>query len=88
MSYVDGVTNQPTCEPAAEADAEDLPCCKCGTDRRSKFTVVDRDYTFMGMLYLLWGGTSVPSKVSFRCVKCGATFEATTVRRICREHTT
>jgi hypothetical protein len=84
------VDNQPTPEPAAQPDDDDdeLPRCKCGTDRHSKFSVIDRDYTFLGMLYLLWGGTSVPSKVSFRCVKCGSMFESSTAPRICREHTT
>lgn len=67
-------------------DEEDLPQCKCGTNRLSKFSVVNRDYTFFGLLYLLWGGTSVPSKVSFRCVKCGALFESTTSPSVCREN--
>ncbi len=72
----------------ADDDDEDLPRCKCGTDRRSKFSVVNRDYTFFGTLYLLWGGTSVPSKVTFRCVKCGDVIESTTSQRICRKYTT
>ncbi len=84
------MTTQPT--PAAtntsEDDDEVLPHCKCGTDRRSKFSVVDREYTFLGTLYLLWGGTAIPTKVSFRCVKCGAMFDSSTSPRICREYTT
>ncbi len=79
-------TSDPTVPP--EDDAEDVPRCKCGTDRLSKFSVVDREYTFLGTLYALWGGTSVPSKVSFRCVKCGAKFESTSTRQICRDYTT
>jgi hypothetical protein len=74
--------------PAPSADPEDPPRCKCGTDRQSKFSVADRDYTFLGTLYLLWGGTSVPSRVSFRCVKCGALFETTTAPSVCRLYTT
>jgi hypothetical protein len=72
-----------------QSDApEELPRCKCGTDRQSKYCVVNRDYSFTGVLYLLWGGTSVPSRVSFRCVKCGASFETTTAPSICRQYTT
>jgi hypothetical protein len=48
--------------------------------------VRDREYGFFGTLYLLWGGTAVPSKVSFRCVKCGETFEVTTSPAECRRY--
>jgi hypothetical protein len=67
-------------------DEDDLPRCACGTDRKSKFSVVNRDYSFLGLLYLLWGGTAIPTKVSFRCVKCGKLFETSASPRICREH--
>jgi hypothetical protein len=92
VSYVGGVTTpsapQPAeaSAPAAEAEEEAPPRCKCGTDRESKFSVVNRDYTFWGLLYLLWGGTAIPSKVSFRCVKCGDLFESTTSRSVCKEN--
>ena len=62
-----------------------MPCCRCGTDRRSKYSVVDREYSFLGMLYLLWGGTSVPVKVAFRCVKCGKWFDSSSRPAICRQ---
>jgi hypothetical protein len=67
-------------------EEEAVPTCKCGTDADSKFCVRDREYGFFGTLYLLWGGTSVPSKVSFRCVKCGETFEVTTRAVECRRY--
>jgi hypothetical protein len=84
------VENQTPAEPAADSadEEEDLPHCKCGTNRLSKFSVVNRDYTFLGQLYLIWGGTSVPAKVSFRCVKCGAMFDSSTAPSVCRQHTT
>lgn len=84
------MTNQTTTETSATAegdDEEELARCKCGTDRRSKFSVVNRDYTFLGLLYLLWGGTSVPTRLTFRCVKCGDLIESTTSPRLCRQHT-
>jgi hypothetical protein len=70
----------------ASEEVEPLPHCKCGTDQDSKFCVVDRDYTFLGTLYLLWGGTSVPSKVTFRCVKCDRAFDSSTRPSVCRRH--
>jgi len=69
-----------------EPAADELPHCKCGTDRTSKYMVVQRDYTFMGSLYLMWGGTSVPAKVSFMCVKCGDIFDSSTRPSICRQY--
>jgi hypothetical protein len=84
------VTQPPAAEPTAPAapddEDEELPHCKCGTTRSSKFAVVNRDYSFTGLLYLLWGGTSIPNKVSFRCVKCGDLFETSTSPRVCKAH--
>ena len=36
----------------------------------------EREYTFMGTLYALWGGTPVPTRVTFRCVRCGRVFDS------------
>ncbi len=73
--------------PVVEEDTEEaLSSCRCGTNRESKYSVVHREYSFLGTLYLLWGGTSIPSKVSFGCVKCGAIFESTVRPAVCREH--
>jgi hypothetical protein len=68
--------------------ASELPRCKCGTDRTSKFSVIERQYGFFGILYLVWGGTSIPTKVTFRCVKCGSIFDSTTREVECRRYIT
>lgn len=60
--------------------------CKCGTTRGSKFSVTERQYGFWGILYLLWGGTSIPTKVSFRCVKCGTLFDSTSRPAECKRY--
>jgi hypothetical protein len=52
-----------------------LPTCKCGTDRTRREATPEREYTFMGTLYALWGGTAIPSRVNFRCVHCGVVFD-------------
>jgi hypothetical protein len=44
--------------------------CPCGNARDSKYAVPEREYTTLGAAYLLWGGTAIPTKVAFRCVKC------------------
>jgi hypothetical protein len=56
-------------------ETPDLPTCSCGTDRRARAATPEREYTLMGTLYALWGGTSVPSVVNFRCVHCGVVFD-------------
>ena len=64
----------------------ELPHCRCGTDRDSKYAYTGREYSFFGTLYLLWGGTSVPTKVTFTCVKCGEPFDGSTSPRVCRNY--
>jgi hypothetical protein len=73
---------------ADASPARELSQCKCGTDRTSKFSVVERQYGFLGILYLVWGGTSIPTKVTFRCVKCGSIFDSTTRAVECRQYIT
>jgi hypothetical protein len=52
-----------------------LPTCKCGTDRTCRAATPEREYTILGTLYALWGGTSIPSVVQFRCVHCQVVFD-------------
>lgn len=73
-------------DPIEVAPTQVLAQCSCGTDRDSKFAVAHLDYTFLGTLYLLWGGTSIPSKVTFRCVRCGETFDTATRPSVCRRY--
>ncbi len=62
---------------AAEARImSELPTCSCGTDRTRREATPEREYSFLGTLYALWGGTSVPSRINFRCVHCGVVFDA------------
>jgi hypothetical protein len=71
---------------ATRTESVELPTCKCGTDRDSKFAVCEREYGALAILYLVWGGTSVPKKVSWRCVKCGQVFDSSTREVICRRY--
>lgn len=71
---------------ATEAAPKALPACRCGTDRSQRTASPEREYTFAGCLYLLWGGTSVPSRVRFRCVFCGDVFDECTERKTCLEY--
>jgi hypothetical protein len=60
---------------SAYRTAANVPTCACGTDRTCRAATPEREYTFAGTLYALWGGTSVPARVRFRCVHCGVVFE-------------
>ena len=55
-----------------------LPSCACGTTRSSRFASPERDYSTLGAIYLLWGGTAYPTRVTFRCLHCGEVFDACT----------
>jgi hypothetical protein len=74
------VASSETQEPPNAA----LAVCKCGTDRTRREATPEREYTFFGTLYALWGGTAVPTRVTFRCVRCGVAFDAATDRATCR----
>jgi hypothetical protein len=68
--------------------AQPLPRCRCGTDRTARTATPEREYTLAGAAYLLWGGTSVPRRVNFRCVYCGVVFDSSTSRAECRKYVT
>jgi len=56
-------------------DDDALPSCTCGTNRFSRAAIPERDYSLLGALYVFWGGTSIPTRVRFRCVHCGVFFD-------------
>jgi hypothetical protein len=65
---------------------ESLPTCACGTDRTKREATPEREYTLLGTLYALWGGTSIPAVVRFRCVHCGEVFDESRDRALLRAH--
>jgi hypothetical protein len=62
----------------ASPESPDLPTCRCGTNRTRRAATPEREYTLAGAFYALWGGTPVPTRVSFRCVCCGEVFDSRT----------
>lgn len=56
--------------------------CPCGTTRHDRHAVPECDYSFLGNLYAAWGGTAIPTRVSFRCIKCDALFDSTKDLRV------
>ena len=64
--------------------ATDLPRCRCGYDRTCREATPEREYTLAGTVYALWGGTPIPSRVSFRCVRCHVVFDSCTDRATMR----
>jgi hypothetical protein len=66
------MTQQAVAQPTPSA----LPTCRCGTDRTRREATPEREYTTLGAIYALWGGTSIPSRVNFRCVHCGVVFDS------------
>jgi hypothetical protein len=58
----------------------DWPTCTCGTDRTMRAATPEREYSFLGTMYALWGGTAIPIRVNFRCVHCGVVFDGDSER--------
>jgi hypothetical protein len=71
---------------ATESARSDLPTCRCGIDRTRREATPERDYTFLGTLYALWGGTPIPTQINFRCVFCGEVFDSRRDAATCRAH--
>ena len=69
-----------------DEDQAALPTCKCGTDRTKQEATPEREYTFFGTIYALWGGTARPSRVNFRCVRCGVVFDGGSDFETCDAH--
>jgi hypothetical protein len=53
-----------------------MKSCKCGTDRRSPDAEPIVKYSAMGMFKLLWGITTIPQSVDFKCKKCQRVFDS------------
>jgi len=79
------IASRPAPDPARD-DA--LPRCRCGTDRSNRAASPEREYSLAGACYLLWGGTSVPTRVKFRCIFCGVVFDECTDRQSLRKYIT
>jgi rubredoxin len=62
--------------------------CRCGTDRTNRAASPEREYSLAGACYLLWGGTSIPTRVRFRCIHCGHVFDECTDRASLRAYIT
>lgn len=59
-------------EPADAESAHDAgKTCRCGHDRDHYMVTVDKEYSAGGWFTVLFGISTVPSKVKFRCTLCG-----------------
>jgi hypothetical protein len=76
-----GKEHNPEGVTAPVDELEALPSCACGTTRESRAAIPDREYSTLGVVYLLWGGTARPTRVTFRCAHCGDRFDACTNRK-------
>jgi hypothetical protein len=85
---MNAVSLSPEPAPTAQPPAHAHPRCRCGTDRTSRTASPEREYSLAGAAYLLWGGTSVPTRVNFRCIFCGIVFDHCTDREGCRKYIT
>jgi hypothetical protein len=78
--------NAASVSPLSASAPATLPRCRCGNDRHSRESSPEREYSLGGAAYLLWGGTSIPRRVNFRCVRCQRVFDSVTAREACRKY--
>jgi hypothetical protein len=56
-----------------------LPTCRCGHDRSHHMVSKDRKYTLWGSIWVtLFGVSTVPIRIEYRCRRCGKVFDQTT----------
>lgn len=62
----------------AQTDASGkLPHCSCGHTRNHHLVSPECKYSGMGWFWVIFGVTTRPKEVTFRCRKCGERFETT-----------
>lgn len=66
----------------AEGTAEDPPRCGCGFDRDHFMVSAEPQYSGVGWFWVLFGITTVPREIQFRCRRCKVCFDRTQDERI------
>jgi hypothetical protein len=74
-------------ETSTEAhEATEQKTCRCGHDRDHYMVTVDKEYSAGGWFTVLFGISTVPSKVKFRCTLCGDVLEELTDPAALKKH--
>ncbi len=60
--------------------------CRCGHDRDHYMVTVDKEYSAGGWFTVLFGISTVPSKVKLRCTLCGEVLEELTDPAALKKH--
>ncbi len=68
--------NQNSDHPESPSDI--LPQCPCGHDRNHHMVSGQGTYTWSGWFWVLFGVTTKPTRVSFRCRRCNTHFDEST----------
>lgn len=61
-----------------EPTTGDQPRCKCGYDRTHYMVTPDGKYSGMGWFWVLFGVTTRPTRIEYKCRRCGQFFDETT----------
>lgn len=69
---------------ASSGRPKPLPTCTCGHDRNHPLVEARRSYGFRGALPFFSGATGTPTRIVFRCRRCGAVVEESTDRDVMR----
>jgi hypothetical protein len=74
------MASEPILSSTHSSESTEWPTCACGTDRTMRAATPEREYSMLGTMYALWGGTAIPTRVKFRCVHCGVVFDSDSER--------
>lgn len=81
MSQPSDPGSRPEGSDAAETgpggDAPTGPTCSCGHDRFHWMVSPEPQYTGLDWVWVIFGITTIPREVRFRCRTCGETFDRT-----------
>lgn len=64
-------------EKAPADAAAALPTCRCGHDRDHFMVSPVPQYTGLDWVWVIFGITTIPYEVQFRCRRCGQVFDRT-----------
>ena len=56
---------------------KERPTCRCGHDRDHFMVSGEGQYTFLGWAAMLFGISAVPTRIDYRCRRCGKVFDQT-----------
>jgi len=79
-------TDQADAHASPEASEEEGPTCPCGHERGHFMVSPEPQYTGLDWVWVIFGITTIPYEVRFKCRRCGDVFDRTTDDALMRRY--